>query len=413
MAEKNGIGKYAVVWPRGTRQVQGTKPAPNEPAPEQIIFTGNAIDVNEHFYAQGWSDGLPISPPTVVRVQEFLKFTDRAPQEVIGVLPCEQREATVWNVAVNGVMAGCRPEYMPILLAIVEAMAEPGFGLEYSGNSEGGEALIILDGPIVKQLGFNYEQGALRAGYRPNTSIGRFYRLYLMNVAGFGPQHNDQAAFGGTWKVVLAENVDFLAEVGWQPLCADMGVAPTDNAIILARYSGGDTLVNVFGDSADKSMPYMCHVTLKSNDTWHLKSGAVGKLRPLVVLSPAIAEPIVRSNWSKQDVRQYLFDHVRLPAWEFEQHLYKFVEGVENPAGQLTLRVAKGELPRLFAESDDPNRMVPIVTAPDHFMIAISGDPGRDNGYLFSHNGVMGYPTCKKIKLPAQWDELLCAATAL
>jgi len=107
-----------------TRQVEDTAPRV-EPAPRDIVFKGSLEAVQEHFYKNQWTDGLPIIPPTLEKVDAFLKFTSRSPNEIIGKLLPENREATIWNVAVNGVMAGCRPEYMPILLAAVDAIADP------------------------------------------------------------------------------------------------------------------------------------------------------------------------------------------------------------------------------------------------------------------------------------------------
>ena len=92
------------------------------PQPRDIVFSGALDEINEHFHEQHWSDGMPVVPPTLDRIDKFLRFTERDPREVIGVCPPANREATVWNVAVNGVMAGCRPEYMPILLAVVEVV---------------------------------------------------------------------------------------------------------------------------------------------------------------------------------------------------------------------------------------------------------------------------------------------------
>ena len=187
------------------------------------MFEGSFEEVNRLFLENGWSDGLPIVPPTKDKIDEFLAFTDLPPDEAIGKLLPDNRAATIWSVAVNGVMAGCRPEYMPILVALVEAMADPQYGVEHSGNTPGAETLIILNGPIIKQLGFNYKQGALRDGFQPNTSIGRFWRLYLRNVAGFLLHKNDKATFGNTWRVVLAENEDSLARMSWPTVAADMG----------------------------------------------------------------------------------------------------------------------------------------------------------------------------------------------
>lgn len=158
-----------------------------EPDLRDIVFAGTFDEVQEHFLAQEWSEGLPVVPPTIERVERFLKYTDRAPGEVIGNLLPDNREATVWSVAVNGVMSGCRPEYMPVLIAIVEGMADPVFGVEHLGHTPGTETLIVVNGPIVKELGFNYKQAALRPGFQANTSIGRFWRMMMRNVAGFIP----------------------------------------------------------------------------------------------------------------------------------------------------------------------------------------------------------------------------------
>ncbi|HWI15813.1 MAG TPA: UGSC family (seleno)protein, partial [Burkholderiales bacterium] len=165
----------------------------DEPGARDVIFTGDFDAVNRYFYEHELSDGLPIVPPTREKIEAFLRYTDRKPDDVIGILLPDSRAATVWSVAVNGVMAGCRPEYMPVLVALVEAMADPYYGVEHSGNTPGGETLILLNGPIIKELGFNYEQGVMRDGYMPNTSVGRFWRLYLRNVAGFLPGKNDKA----------------------------------------------------------------------------------------------------------------------------------------------------------------------------------------------------------------------------
>ena len=163
-----------------------------EPDPREILFEGTFEEVNRLFLENGWTDGLPIVPPTMDKIEEFLAFTDRLADEVIGRLLPDNREATIWNVAVNGVMAGCRPEYMPILVALAEAMTDPRYGVEHSGNTPGAETLIVLNGSLIKELNFNYEQGALRDGFQPNTAVGRFWRLYLRNVAGFLLHQNDK-----------------------------------------------------------------------------------------------------------------------------------------------------------------------------------------------------------------------------
>ena len=124
-------------------------------APGAAVEADDDFDaVNALFRDKGWSDGLPIVPPTMEKVEEFLSFTDLDADHSFGIVLPDSRAVTVWSVAVNGVMAGCRPEYMPILVALVEAMADPDYGVEHSGNTPGAETLIVLNGPIAAELGF-------------------------------------------------------------------------------------------------------------------------------------------------------------------------------------------------------------------------------------------------------------------
>jgi len=371
-----------------------------------IIFTGGFRAVNRHFVKNELSDGLPVMPPTIEEVEAFLRHTDRKPDEVLGVILPDSRAATVWSVAVNGVMAGCRPEYMPILVALIEAMCDPDYGVEHSGNTPGGDTLIILNGPIIKQLGFNYTQGALRDGFLPNTSIGRFWRLYLRNIAGFLLHKTDKATFGNTWRVVLAENEDALQKIGWTPTSVEMGFAAGDNTVTIARYTGGGSFSSVSGSTPEELLPYVAD-SVRKYHMWQLTfltSHGLGSLRPLVVITPIIAEALAKAGWSKSDVKRYLWEHARVSAFEFERQLRDWnIRGVWD----LKDDVRMGRIPKVYFESDDPNRMVPIAWEPEDFMIAVTGDPLRNNMYIFAHNGFLGYPVGRKIGLPAQWDTLL------
>src|ERR1700722_14269851 len=138
----------------GLAEPQVALAAPPSYDPTAIVFQGDYDEVQEHFLERMWSDGLPIVPPTAERVQRFLRYTDRSATEVLGVLLPESREATVWNCAVNGVMAGCRPEYLPVLIAIAEAITQPSFRMEDAGSTPGWEPLITVSGPIIKELDF-------------------------------------------------------------------------------------------------------------------------------------------------------------------------------------------------------------------------------------------------------------------
>jgi hypothetical protein len=381
-------------------EVQEQRP---EPSARDVVFRGTFEQVNEYFYEHQWSDGLPIVPPTVEKIEEFLSFTTHDRDETLGIVLPASRAVTIWAVAVNGVMAGCRPEYMPILVALAEAMVDPIYGVEHSGNTPGSETLIVLNGPIIKELGFNYQQGVLRDGFMPNTSVGRFWRLALRNLAGFLPHKTDKGSFGNTFRVVLAENEDALARIGWAPNSVDMGFAAADNTVTISRMTGGGVIVSVTGSTPEQMMPYIADGVAKQTG-WEIifTVGGLtfGTLRPMLILTPILAETIARAGWSKEDVKHYLFKHARMPAWRVEAITEQWAD---FPIVSLKQQVNLGKLPKDFAESDDPNRLVPIVLEPDDFMVLVSGDPLRTNAYTFAHNGYLGFPTAKKIKLPENW----------
>jgi hypothetical protein len=382
-----------------------------EPGPRDVVIEGSHDEINRFFYENGWSDGLPIVPPTQGRIERFLAFTDLEPEHEIGKLAPDNRAATIWNVAVNGVMAGCRPQYMPVLVALAEAMADPGYGVEHSGNTPGAETLITINGPIIKELGFNYEQGALRDGFQANTTIGRWWRLYLRNVAGFLLHQTDKGTFGNTWRVVLAENEDALARIGWPPLASDFGHRAGDNAVTISRYTGGDVVASVFGQTPEGMLPYLADALVKQSG-WQLiftVGMSTGSYRPLLVLSPILAETMAKAGWSRDDVRQWLFEHARLPARRFEQYITEYTNFYSG-GRSLYDRANLGKVPEIYGQSKDPDRLVPIVGAAEDILIAVSGDPGRTNAQVFSHNGILGYPTARPVRLPNDWQGKLAAA---
>jgi hypothetical protein len=366
----------------------------SEPGPRDIVFKGTFEEVNSLFYDREWSDGLPIVPPTLEKVEEFLKYTTRSPDEVLGVLLPDNREATVWNVAVNGVMAGCRPEYMPVLIAVVEGMSDPKFGQEHLGQTPGTEVLITLNGPIIKDLGFNYEQGALRVGYQANTSIGRFWRLYLRNVPGFLPHKTDKGCFGGTWRVVFAENEDFAAKIGWEPMSVDQGFKAGDNVVTVSSCTELNQALAVGSPNATEILDSIA-ARMLDNQLFVPMFLDGEKTRPQIVISPCVAETIARGGYSKAKMKQYFYEHARLPGHRLHGFNYS----------RLLNRINQGNLPKDWGEG--PDYIFPLVSSPDDFMIAVGGDPGRDHCLICSQNGFIGYPVTKKIDLPPDWKELL------
>ncbi|MBI4308559.1 MAG: hypothetical protein HY684_07130 [Chloroflexi bacterium] len=376
---------------------------PAEPGPRDIIFAGSLDEVQEFFTRNLWTDGLPVVPPTIARTESFLRFTDRSPEDVIGVVGTENREATVWNVAVNGVMAGCRPEYMPILVAVVEAIADTDFRVHESGGTPGWEPLVILNGPIVKELDFNYECGVMRVGRQANSSIGRFLRLYMRNVAGLltPPGTTDRGTIGYTFNVVLPENEDAVAALGWPPFSVDRGFCKGENVVTVqsARtitapiYCGGNTAqeaVEAIAEILGPTCSYTAYLGLRHRN-----------FHPLLVMSPSIAKVLAKDGWTKDDVRDYLYEHARISVKQMEKWAWR----TGHTDFSVSRLAAAGKIPSHYCESDDPDRLVPVFWRADSIGIVVAGDPDRNQarGYVHNHRP----PASKKVSLPAKWTSLV------
>ena len=169
----------------------------------------DAVTAMERCYELGWTDGLPVVPPTLERVEEFMDFAERSPDEVLGSIPERRREVTVAKTAANAVMAGCLPEYFPVVLAATEAMLDPEFNLIAPSSSQGGAAvLVVVNGPAVGELGMNSGANIFGPGNRANATIGRAIRLILMNACASIPGLFDRTVIGhpGKYTYCIAEN---------------------------------------------------------------------------------------------------------------------------------------------------------------------------------------------------------------
>jgi hypothetical protein len=321
-------------------------------APGEVVFTGDYDEVLEEFTRRGWTEGLPIVPPTRDRVDAFLACTDLEATASLGNLRSSNTEATVLSVAVNGVMAGCRPEYMPILVAIVEALADRAFGVEDAGSTPGWEPLITVSGPLVKQLGFNSGAGALRVGNRANTSIGRFLRLYMRNVAGFRPypDESDKGAISYTFNVALAEDEDVINELGWVPQRVDRGFGVESTTVTLRSVSAISAPIYSSGEHAEDNLRVVARTAAEALGGWAGYTYLNGGQFPLVILAPAIARNIAADGWTKDQVKQYLYENVVVDAaW-----VQEYARGVSGRHFDWGLLADDGRPPRSTAT---PSRM--------------------------------------------------------
>ena len=371
-----------------------------EPEPFDVVASGSIDNINAAFVERGWTDGLPVVPPTRARVSALLEAGGIEPSMEIGIARPAGRRITAWSIAVNAVMTGCEARHLPVLLALAEIIADHAYGVEHSGNTTGADALIVVNGSSMAELGFNAGQGALREGAHANTSVARWLRLYLRNVCGFTAEEHDKATFGNSMRMVLAEDEETLADINWPPLSAEFGFNPGDDVVTMARMNSGLIIGGVYGATAEDLIPYLADglVRVSGWDLCHIYELGQGHFRPLLILSPLLARNFARSGWSKAEVKQALFEKARMPARKFEQLVGDWTN-IDAERRTLFELAKAGTIPPVFGESDDPGRLVPIVTEPSKFILAVAGDPNRNNAYVMSNDGPHGDWTAKAVRV--------------
>ena len=370
-----------------------------EPGPREVVFTGSLDEVEEHFLNQGWSDGLPIVPPTPDRVDRFLAATHEDPDVVLGALPPELREITITNIAVNGVMAGCRPEYMPVLVAVARCLMDPRFRLEDLTSTFGLEPLIVVSGRVVEALGFNAGTGAMRLGRQANTSIGRFLRLLLRNVGGLRipPGTSDAGAIGHSFNVVMAEDDPSTRAIGWDPFRVDNGFAQDVSTASVLLVTNHSAPIYTAGESAEEHLETIARILANAIGPWAYTAAVHGGFNPLLLLSPNVAQALHEFGADKAEIRGYLYEKLRIRADVTERYArqvgrsdFSFATSVGDPA----LRAA-------WFESEDPARLVPMLIDPDWTSIVVGGNPGRNQSRAYVGNLVAGRPVTQQIELSA------------
>lgn len=366
-----------------------------EPEPREIVFSGDLDAVQEHFEERGWTDGLPIVPPTLDRVDSFLRHTARDAGEVLGSLAPEQREATVWNVAVNGVMAGCRPEYMPVLLGIAECLVDPEFRIADAGSTPGWEPLVVLSGPVASRLGFNSGTGVMRVGRRANTSVGRFVRLYLRNLPGLriAPDHTDQGAIASSFNVVLAENDDAVCGLGWTSFREDRGFTASDSVVTVQSCVTISAPIYSSGEDASGHLRALGVGMRDAMGPWTYTGMEFGAWHPLLVLGPSIARALDGYGVGKREIREHIAAHALISVAELERCAY----AVGSTSFRVDELVRRGELDDRYA-GDDPERMVPMCPRADDIAIVLAGNESRNQSRGYVQNHVQGVPVSRRIE---------------
>ena len=342
----------------------------------------DVVEAIEKCYELGWTDGLPVVPPTTERVQQFLDYAGRPADEVLGAVPERRREITVDKVAANAVMAGCLPEYFPVVLAATEAMLDPVFNLIGPSSSLGGAGILaIINGPIIQELDINCRNNLFGPGNRANSTIGRSIRLILMNACASIPGLFDRSILGhpGKFSYCIAENE---TATHWNPLHVERGFSGDTSAITVFACEGPR---QVRAASKPEAILTCVADVASSLGTSMANTGSVGDtsaiLRQGQIAMVVAGTSDVWDGWSKEDVRQYLQPRVRRSVADLKR-----------------VEVIEGDV-----EPGDAERFIPLVPSADDILVVFGGGQEGPTTALIPSWGakVSSTAVTKAIRLPA------------
>ena len=373
------------------------------------VLSGTESELRQMFLDSGWTDGLPVNLPTEDNVAEFLKFTDYLPNESLGMIPPSQRNVTVKDVAVNGVMAGCLPEHMPILIAFVKAMKVGDFRRPLA-STHGWTPYCWLNGPVARQLGFDMGQGEISAP--KNVMIGRFINLAMLNLGGYRIKENRMGTFGYLMPWCLVEDEAQTLKIGWRPHHANQGYSLDDSTVTAASsINWGNNLVpaTVNGERIKDMMAW---------DAVEKSQMAVASGMPCVyrtfLITPGTASSLAQVYPSKTALEKALIDTARIPLSQRAFANYWGNPGSAQDTSRYSLkrheyRISQKEGASItsvppWLEWTNLGRLstVPAMAAGKSAFI-VTGDASR-NKTLCVPGG--GFATIK-IELPKKWNRLM------
>lgn len=259
----------------------------------------------EACFAQEWTDGLPVVPPIAVLVERMLAGGPWPADTVLLHEPVRDRAVTAWHAAINAVMAGCRPEYFPVVGAALAAIGDPAFALHGPATSTGGAALmVIVNGPVCDAIGLHGGGNLFGPGVRANATIGRALRLVLLNCLDCRPGVLDQSTQGwaGKFSLCFAEHE---AASPWEPLHVSRGFRAAQSAVtVFAAESGHNILVHAAREPEALLIPFADAMA---------GLGSLSPGRSVIVLAPEHAQHLARAGWSRARTQRWLYDHARRP----------------------------------------------------------------------------------------------------
>ncbi len=327
---------------------------------ELTALKAERVEISDDFWAaqdvfeeKGWTDGLPVIPPTEDRVARMLAAVKRSPTDIIGTVPPRWAPATVEKVAINAVMAGCLPSYMPLLVAAVEAITDPKLNLYSLQATTGGPAvMLIINGPVRNKLKVNGGSNALGEGWRANATVGRCVRLIQRNVGGSYPGTTCKATLGwpGKYSICIGENEEASP---WEPLHVERGFDRNTSTV---------TAISADGSTRASDLDSTKATGILTNFAQRM-DGPSGP-EAIMVICPEHAKIIAGDGYSKADVKKFV--------WERAAYRMK-----DLPDETFAQRVKRRPDLKLTRES-----VIPVTDKPEDILVVVAGGDGSQSQYI-------------------------------
>ena len=403
-----------VLWPQVKRGLTAAKDIRQTTTDSRVSnvesqITGTFAEIQQIFLDSGWTDGLPIVPPTEKAVAAFLRFTDFKPDHSLGAIPPAQRNVTVRHVAVNGVMAGCPPEFMPLLLAFVEAMKDGDFRRPLA-STHAWTPYCWLNGPVARQLGFDCGQGEINE--TKNAQLGRFLNLAMINLGGYRVKENRMGTFGYLMPWCLVEDDAAALKVGWKPYHMQLGFALNDSTLTAASsINWGNNLVPATSDG--ERIKDMMAWDASEKSQMAVRSGMPCTYRAFLV-TEGVARDLAKVYQTKSALEDAMVESARIPLGERAFANYwgnpgSAFDPAKHPVSHHERRIAYSEnaeetqTPPWLAWTGKESMMTVPAIERGKSAFLVTGDPSR-NKELCVPGG--GFATIR-IELPKAWDSLM------
>lgn len=376
--------------------------------PQEVVFSGTIDEVNEFYNDMLWSDGMPIVPPTRSRVEEFMKFTDLRWNRTIAVLSPSYRSTLVWHVAVNGVMAGCKPEHMPILIALTKAMTSGEFRRTL-GSTHAWIPYCWVNGPVARQLGLDHGQGQINE--QANVAIGRFLNLAMLNLAGYYVKQDRMGTFGYPVSWCLAEDDEACLRVGWNPHHVRQGIPLNSSAVTAAStLLWGNNMPPATTDG-EKIMQLLAW-DITERCQLALGSGVQFTHRA-VLMTEEVAAHLKDKYGTVDNLEDQLIATARRPLYERAYAHYYANPGSAIDPDRVSLAQYMAQLqseenaemtatPEWYASDEAQMLTIPTMVKGETAFV-VTGDPSRNKIQTLPG----GSWSTVEVELPEAWDELM------